>query len=251
MLKSTKNSDEQKVNWTGRITGETTPHAALMPWFQVTVQICWASIGHVCNWFKWNITMKCLDMPMVHLPCATSHRLQNKKKSDQRWCQLAPLSITQAHSVMLQMQCSFLQNWRTHNQQKTTTRKHRNQCSTINTWKQHLQQLCVTRSMQTQWKNVRCGNVKSLSPHFQQICHSVWICTCNKSMCLWTSNKPPTLPIRKSQKPRKLQRWSSQSCWIKRPACLMKQFSLLEIVSTATVLLAMVVESSGVFHVVG
>jgi len=31
----------------------------------------------------------------------------------------------------------------------------------------------------------------------------------------------------------------------------MKQFSLLEIISTATVLLAMVVESSGAFHVVG
>ena len=41
------------------------------------------------------------------------------------------------------------------------------------------------------------------------------------------------------------------NCWIKRPAYLMKQFSLLEIISTATVLLAMVVESSGVFHIVG
>jgi len=37
---------------------------------------------------------------------------------------------------------------------------------------------------------------------------------------------------------------------LKRPACLMKQFSFLEIASTATVLLAMVVESSRVFHVV-
>jgi len=43
----------------------------------------------------------------------------------------------------------------------------------------------------------------------------------------------------------------SNKCWIKRPACLMKQFSLLEIISAATVLLAMVVESSRVFHVVG
>ena len=46
----------------------------------------------------------------------------------------------------------------------------------------------------------------------------------------------------------------SNKCWmvnIKRPAYLMKQFNLLEIISTATVLLAMVVESSRVFHVVG
>jgi len=33
--------------------------------------------------------------------------------------------------------------------------------------------------------------------------------------------------------------------------CLLKQISLLEIISTAAVLLAVVVESSGVFHVVG
>jgi len=37
----------------------------------------------------------------------------------------------------------------------------------------------------------------------------------------------------------------------KRSICLVKQISLLEIVSTATVLLAMVVESSRAFHVVG
>jgi len=45
---------------------------------------------------------------------------------------------------------------------------------------------------------------------------------------------------------------ANDNCWmIKRPVCLVKQFSLLEIISTATVLLAMVVESSRVFHVVG
>jgi len=37
----------------------------------------------------------------------------------------------------------------------------------------------------------------------------------------------------------------------KETCLLMKQFSSLEIVSTAAVLLAMVVESSRVFHVVG
>jgi len=40
-------------------------------------------------------------------------------------------------------------------------------------------------------------------------------------------------------------------CWTKRPACLMKQISLLEITSAAAVLLAVVVESSRVFHFVG
>jgi len=40
-------------------------------------------------------------------------------------------------------------------------------------------------------------------------------------------------------------------CWmIKRSVCLLKQISCIEIVSTA-VLLAVVVESSRVFHVVG
>jgi len=43
----------------------------------------------------------------------------------------------------------------------------------------------------------------------------------------------------------------SNKCWIKRSICLVKQISLLEIISTAAVLLAMVVESSRVFHVVG
>jgi len=37
----------------------------------------------------------------------------------------------------------------------------------------------------------------------------------------------------------------------KETCSLMKQFSLLEIISTAAVLLAVVVESSRVFHVVG
>jgi len=41
----------------------------------------------------------------------------------------------------------------------------------------------------------------------------------------------------------------SNKCW--RDLLVMKQFSLLEIISTATVLLAVVVESSRVFHVVG
>ena len=39
-------------------------------------------------------------------------------------------------------------------------------------------------------------------------------------------------------------------CWTKRPAHLMKQFSSTEIVSTATALLAVVAESSRVFHAV-
>jgi len=43
----------------------------------------------------------------------------------------------------------------------------------------------------------------------------------------------------------------SNKCWMKRSICLLKQISLLEIASTAAALLAVVVESSGVFHVVG
>jgi len=42
----------------------------------------------------------------------------------------------------------------------------------------------------------------------------------------------------------------SNKCWIEI-YLLVKQISLLEIISTATVLLAMVVQSSRVFHVVG
>jgi len=40
----------------------------------------------------------------------------------------------------------------------------------------------------------------------------------------------------------------SNECWIERSICLVKQISLLEIISTATVLLAVVVESSRVFN---
>jgi len=51
MLKSTqKTVMNRRLTELGEsLTGETTPHAALMPWFQVTVQMCWASIGHVCD----------------------------------------------------------------------------------------------------------------------------------------------------------------------------------------------------------
>ena len=42
----------------------------------------------------------------------------------------------------------------------------------------------------------------------------------------------------------------SNECRTKRPAHLMKQFSLLEIISTAVLLAIVVVDLSGVFHAV-
>jgi len=48
----------------------------------------------------------------------------------------------------------------------------------------------------------------------------------------------------------KEQQPEKSECWIKRPACLMKQFSLLEIISTAVLLAAVVVDLSRVFHAV-
>jgi len=43
----------------------------------------------------------------------------------------------------------------------------------------------------------------------------------------------------------------SNKCWMTRDLLVVQKISLLEIVSTAAVLLAMVVESSRAFHVVG
>jgi len=47
-----------------------------------------------------------------------------------------------------------------------------------------------------------------------------------------------------------MQKCDDCKCWMTKDLLVMKQFSLLETISTATVLLAMVVESR-VFHVVG
>jgi len=46
------------------------------------------------------------------------------------------------------------------------------------------------------------------------------------------------------------RRTISNKCWTKRPAYLMKQFSLLEIISTVVLLAIVVVDSSRVFHAV-